>query len=272
MYTRVVRYVVDVSAYVAAPVGCFVVAEHIAHAFVDSGLSALVMWGRPGVHDVRTLVGALDAELPGNSPPHVSLTDARRLTGVDTEAFEGFVRYLRSNNDALARNTAAHAILRPDGLPGVIVSGFFDVAVVPHNSRVFADPGEALSWLGRRAEDLAALDAIVDRIVGADPVLRSLRAHLERAYVDTTLASAARAVGVAPRTLQVHLKSARTSFRAELTAARVAAAQALLESTDTKLSAIALEVGCASLQHFSTMFRRATGMTPSAFRASHRPR
>ena len=52
--------------------------------------------------------------------------------------------------------------------------------------------------------------------------------------------------------------------------ARVRAAQALLADTDTKITSIAFEVGCGSLQHFSTIFRKATGVAPSAWRESRR--
>jgi AraC-like DNA-binding protein len=74
------------------------------------------------------------------------------------------------------------------------------------------------------------------------------------------------------RTLQHHLRAAGTSFRREVHAAQVAAAQRLLIDTDDKLGAIALEVGCATLQHFSTLFRKQTGLSPSAWRERHRPR
>jgi len=41
----------------------------------------------------------------------------------------------------------------------------------------------------------------------------------------------------------------------------------LLADTDHKITSIAFEVGCASLQHFSTLFRKATGVAPSEWRA-----
>jgi AraC-like DNA-binding protein len=85
------------------------------------------------------------------------------------------------------------------------------------------------------------------------------------------LAVVARALGMSTRTLQHHLALAGTSFRQEIHLSRVLAAQRLLAETDDKLSAIALEIGCASLQHFSTLFRKHTGESPSAWRARHRP-
>ncbi len=80
--------------------------------------------------------------------------------------------------------------------------------------------------------------------------------------------AAARALGQAPRSLQRHLRDAGTSFQRELDAARVRVAQRLLETSRASLTEIALDVGCASPQHFSALFRRVTGQTPSAWRTS----
>jgi len=71
-------------------------------------------------------------------------------------------------------------------------------------------------------------------------------------------------------TVGVRLHAAGTTFRHELNSARVRAAQTLLATSHTKLEVIAAEIGCASVQHFSTLFRRETGEAPSAWRARHR--
>jgi AraC-like DNA-binding protein len=41
----------------------------------------------------------------------------------------------------------------------------------------------------------------------------------------------------------------------------------LLADTDSALTEIAYDVGCASPQHFSTLFRRVSGVAPSTWRA-----
>jgi AraC-like DNA-binding protein len=84
------------------------------------------------------------------------------------------------------------------------------------------------------------------------------------------VAATAAALGVSARSLQDRLQRSGSSFRVELHAARVLAAKALLAETPQKLTAIALEVGYSSLQHFSTRFRKATGLTPSEWRARAR--
>ena len=57
---------------------------------------------------------------------------------------------------------------------------------------------------------------------------------------------------------------------AEVNRARVRLAKRLLRESDAKLTQIAHDVGCASLASFSALFRRATGATPSEFRAKTR--
>jgi AraC family transcriptional regulator len=49
---------------------------------------------------------------------------------------------------------------------------------------------------------------------------------------------------------------------------RIEEAKRRLAQSDDGLTTIALAAGFSHSQHFSTTFRRATGMTPSAFRRS----
>jgi transcriptional regulator GlxA family with amidase domain len=85
-----------------------------------------------------------------------------------------------------------------------------------------------------------------------------------------TLAAAARRQGRSERSLQRDLQQGGTTFRAELEAARVELARALLVDTDLKIDSVARKVGCASAAHFATLFRRVAGETPSAYRDRHR--
>jgi AraC-like DNA-binding protein len=62
------------------------------------------------------------------------------------------------------------------------------------------------------------------------------------------------------------LRSWSTTFQAEQNRAQVRAAQRLRRETAASLTQIASAVGCGSLAQFSTMFRRVTGLTPSAWR------
>jgi AraC-like DNA-binding protein len=136
---------------------------------------------------------------------------------------------------------------------------------------VFDDLASAGSWL--RAQDAtAALDAAVEAASGMPPVLLQLRRWLDGHLADASLARAARAVSRAPRSLQRDLRDGGTSFQAELDAARVRLAKRLLVETDSSLTEIAYDVGCASPQHFSTLFRRVVGAPPSAWRVTAQQR
>lgn len=55
-------------------------------------------------------------------------------------------------------------------------------------------------------------------------------------------------------------------------ARRIATAKDLLESTDLAIQVIAQRLGYATAQHFATLFRRATGSRPGAWRQGHRQR
>ena len=70
-----------------------------------------------------------------------------------------------------------------------------------------------------------------------------------------------------PPSSSVSVRDGGTSFQLELDAARVRLAKRLLVESDSSLTEIAYDVGCASPQHFSTLFRRVVGAPPSAWRA-----
>lgn len=254
--------------YLARPVGRWLAGRSWAHFFVDRGLCGLALWDRPDVAQVREMAAAIDAEAAAGV--HQSLIDARRLTGVDGPAFEEFSRVMGAKGAQLGPDVTHHAIVRPPGVIGATVSGFYEVTPTSHPDRirVFDSMGAALKWLGRGDGDavVAAIDAIVQAAVALPDALRAIRAELAARRSSLSLREAARAAGVSARTLQEQLLAAGTSLRAENNAARVEWAKALLADTDEKITSIALQVGCASLQHFSTLFRKVTGVTPSEWR------
>ncbi|HVP28931.1 MAG TPA: helix-turn-helix transcriptional regulator [Myxococcota bacterium] len=60
------------------------------------------------------------------------------------------------------------------------------------------------------------------------------------------------------------------SFRDWATGLRLERAQALLVETELPIIEVGAETGWSSLAHFTSLFRRRSGMTPSAYRARHR--
>jgi AraC-like DNA-binding protein len=266
----------DVEAYVADPIGHYVAGPTFLHFFADAALCGIVFWGTPDKHAIHELTRALDVELPDRCGPHATYVDARLLAGVDEAAFQALAGYVGPRAETFAEKVTHQGIVRPAGVLGAMVAGFYEItrSVAPERRRIFCEPEDAFRWFGRPdgaslIETIAvAQTAASTRPVVLDELHDYLATHLQR----DKLAEVGRALGVSPRALQHHLRQAGTSFRRELNAARVRAAQQLLQASDAKLTAIAFEIGCASLQHFSTLFRKQTGHSPSEWRARHRIR
>jgi AraC-like DNA-binding protein len=255
-----------IDAFFASPAGTFLVGRHWAYACTGDGMFAQIYWGRPEAADVETLLALWQVELCDATPPHASYVDASGLTGMDPGWFQLMGAELERNRGALSRKLARQALVRPPGLPGALVAGFYDVLVPAYPVQVFERAADALDWLGHPG----ALDDIT-RLVGStgseEPLVGHIRRYLVTGLGAASLTGAAREAGVSARTLQRRLRDAGTSFQTELQIARVDAAKKLITDTDLKLTAIALEVGCSSLQHFSGLFRQLTGVAPSEWRA-----
>jgi AraC-like DNA-binding protein len=254
----------DVDEYRRDPVGSFVTFGRAVVFCARPTLWGFSLWGRPTEADIRRIVPLLELEL--SAVPHASLVDVRRLEAGDPRAFAVLTRYLRANFDTFRTCVTRLALVRPPGLLGATVAGFYQVAGAPYPVRVFDDLASAGSWL-RAPEATAVLDAAIESASGMPPVLLQLRRWLDGHLADASLARAARAVSRAPRSLQRDLRDGGTSFQAELDAARIRLAKRLLVESDSSLTEIAYDVGCASPQHFSTLFRRVVGAPPSAWRA-----
>jgi AraC-like DNA-binding protein len=225
------------------PVGCYVAGETFAHFCASPRLWGIVLWGRPSA------------------------------------AFAAADRYIRAHRAMLERWVEALALIRPPGMGGALVAGAFEVLPRPYAVGVVEDAAAAVAWLAAAghgelgAADVPGLLTDLHAEASSTPqVVGALRAFLDTHLVDVELPAAAVALGTSERTLQRKLAEASTSFTDELADARIRAARRLLADTDAALTAIAHEVGCASLQHFGAMFRRKTGESPSAFRTRHRPR
>ena len=266
MYDRRVQAAPDLDAYVAEPVGAYFAMPHALVFCSRPTLWGFAVWGGPAKTDLDHLVKLLSRELADDVLPHASLIDARHLDSVDPRAFGVLAKYLKSNFALFTTRVTRLALVRPPGLLGATVAGFYQVAGAPYPVRVFNELAAATAWL--RAPSLAReLDAAISNAASLSPALLKLRTWLDGHLDDASLARAAKAVSRAARSLQRDLEDAGTSFQTELDAARIRLAQRLLVDSDSPLTEIAYDVGCASPQHFSTLFRRVTGMTPSKFRS-----
>lgn len=233
----------------------------------NAKLSGVVLWGRPEPSHLSTIMRALDAELAPGVAAHASLIDARRVSGVDAAAFDTLLRYVDSRREAFNRLLQRQALLRPEGLPGAVIAGFYALLTPSYPVRVFTDLELALDWLEVPSDARLRNELDVLSELSNSCVVDRLRIYLEESLGRVTMVRAANALHVSPRTLQRKLSEAGTSFRAEQNLARVRAAKALLLDASLDLKRIASEVGCASPQNFSSLFKRLEGESPSEWRA-----
>ncbi|MBU8895929.1 helix-turn-helix transcriptional regulator [Corallococcus sp. M34] len=273
VFCSAVRRADGLDDYFRSPLGRYLVGDCFLHWYAAADLCGFAVWGRPGEQQAQRIVQALDVELEP-ALPHDSLVDLRRVEGIDADAFGVMKDYMQAHASQFARTVRRQVLLRPDGLAGAIVGGFYELVQGGYPHKVFTDAAEGLSWLGRDADMIgplvSRLNALVAEATGQSPLLRELHQVLRGKLPGASLADVARTLGMSERTLQRRLKEADTSFQTELNTVQVRTAQGLLLETDMKLTAVAVEVGCASLQHFSSLFRKWVGETPSGWRERHR--
>jgi AraC-like DNA-binding protein len=255
--------------FVRSPVGRFVAGRTFAHFCASPEFFGTILVGVPDVTDMRALAQAHDADVRCGAR-HLSIFDASRLEAVTADAYEAINAAWFERQTALNRLTERQAIVLPGGMAGATLTGYRRFSPLRFPTRVFDKPGPALAWLGQPHLE-GPLRSIAAELAEEGASLRAVRAHLF-ASPTSTLAQVSRSLGMSDRSLQRQLTGAGTSFRIEAIQARIEAAKKLLAETDLKLSAIALDVGCASSQHFSVQFRRVTGSTPSAWRVRARGR
>ena len=114
----------------------------------------------------------------------------------------------------------------------------------------------------RSTEPVAVADEDVVR------ALRHIAANVRRAVsVDEVCEAAA----VSRRTLQRKMRvTLGRTLRAEIRRARIDRAQRLLRETDQAVAQVGRQCGFRYAHHFSRVFRRQVGCTPSAYRARYR--
>ena len=231
---------------------------------VQSSMTGIVLWGTPEVSDIAQLLEAMPADVPALRRPR--FFDARRLEGAKDEALVAFGRFIAAARE-LGQVVDRVAVVHGSQLSQVVLTGITRLVEVPYEVSSFADPVEALAWLGHRAPArlAAELDERQARAVGATPLLRDLRAALVADLPGADLEKVATTLGHSVRSLQRKLRDDGTSFQRELNACRVLAAKKLLIDTDQSIDAIARDVG-ATARHFGDVFREHTGYTPRQWR------
>ena len=270
-YPPGVRPAIDEADFRRAPVGACLASSSFLYYCPLQRLCGFAIWGRPDGDELRRLERLLRIELEEGFPPHVSLVDASRLDGVDPTAFEALHAYVSAERDRLARKVERLAIVRPPGLTGATVAGFFHVTEPPYPVESFATSREAMRWLGEGGDAVAAaIDDAVRDATGAPALVVALRQKLDAKPGQLALEHAAQALGLSARSLQRALQKTGSTYQQEVASSQIRVAQRLMRDSSAPLTAIAFEVGCGTPQHFSTLFRRLVGESPSAWRARQR--
>jgi AraC-like DNA-binding protein len=267
---RAARTIAD---FLEAPVGQYVLRRHSIVWCRSSRLCGSAFWGRPDAADVDELVQLYDLDLgPGLVVPFDVVTDGRHLTEIDLFAMQRLIRYWVRRIPELATRIGKQAVIRPGGASGIIMAGIYQVFKPQHPLQVFEDAGEAYRWVDpEHGPDAAAeLDSLLAGVRDASPPLVALRRYIADNLATVEIARAARAIGLSERSLQRALGEVGTSFRAEVIAARVRAAEQLLAQSDLPIAEIGRMIGCGSAAHFSSLFRRITRQSPAEYRAHAR--
>jgi AraC-like DNA-binding protein len=261
------RVLADLDALRAAPSGCLAGGGWIYFRW-STALSGVVLFGRPDRDDAAALLRALGLELDPEVAPHAFYVDAEQLEGADPDAFAALVGFYQATLPRAATIYTRLGLVVPGGVAGAVVAGFHRGQVPPFPVQAGTDGAEVRDWVGAPAALHAQLAAIVAERRGAPPIVLSLRPLLADGLDDPAML--ARALGMSPRTLQRRLQDAGTTLQREIAAQRVEEAKRRLIETATPITTIALDLGFATSQHFSRTFRAATGVSPSAWRATRR--
>ncbi|MBE2250908.1 MAG: helix-turn-helix transcriptional regulator [Myxococcus sp.] len=240
--------------------------------FWQDGARALgtVMWGRPLEADVEQMIPFFEVGGAARFRGHCSFVDGRRLESIDLLAFGKLLAYLTKRRHVWGPNVGRQAILHPSGFVGVVVAGALQVARPPYPFKNFEnDSRAAFAWCGLRGLH-AAYDAKVDAVCAVPPVVRAVRALLQRAQAPLKTSELASRLGVSERSLQRRLAEAGTSLRGEQERHQLRAVEQLLSGTDLTLDAIAALTGFHSASHLARRFKQRCAQTPGAWRARHR--
>lgn len=237
---------------------------------IDDSLRGAAIWGRVGEPTMRDILAFLDAHLDRAPTPYRGICDLSRVEWVDPRLYAMALDYFQRRGDELLAVLRRQAILLP-AMPrgGLLVAGFVSTTPPPIELQLFDSREEAARYL--ECPDLELVLAEIDELVDDRRSTRAaLLRVLRREFRDTKVQSAAKTLGISPRTLQRRLRDEGTSFQEELDTVRLDAAKDLMLQSDDKLTSIAFAVGCSSLQQFSALFRRLTGEAPTTWRERHK--
>lgn len=262
----------DPEEFLASPMGRCVVAPNFAVWCHSPDLQGSLTWGVIDERSIRDMVAVGQyVYRPGIATRRRVLTDCRDVERADADVLMAFSTNAREWAPIWSWGIERQAMIVPQTLGGMMMSGSLPLAGADHAMRMVHDLDEALAFLDHpdAAAAHATATSLVAEVRGRPVLLSRLRAHLHRALDAATVETAAKALGLSRRTLQRELGRLGTSFSDELLRARIAAAQALLAHTELKVETIASQVGFGTASRMSASLRREVNMTATEWRKMH---
>lgn len=189
----------------------------------------------------------------------IDLREVRELSVTQYEMLFGLVA-IQTVRSGKGRRSA----LVMSGHPGAAAAlGYAFMSKDTLAERVFADGAQALEFLGCADPrgQWAAWEELLHTVAPPawlERLQQAIRADTHKARVN----DCARAIGLSGRALQRLLQESGLTFRDLLAQARVAQAQSLLESGETKLLGVAIEAGFGKVEAMNAAFVRVLGVLP----------
>ncbi len=213
------------------------------------------------------LVASIDRLARERRGPRELVLDASRLEseGLDGATLAAFRRGVLSPLLEHPTRVSRLLVVAGDGLAQSAIAGSVVLARPPFAVELHPSLDAALRRLQPRASWTSELLGAVHSELTPLGLVSRVRAVIGE-EPGVSLRGAARRLSVAPRTLQRALSSAATTFADERLDVRLELAASRLRRSEQKVSAIAAEVGYASLPHFFTMFKNRFGVSPRVFR------
>ncbi|MFK7987320.1 MAG: helix-turn-helix domain-containing protein [Sandaracinaceae bacterium] len=227
-------------------------------------------WGEPSSDDAQLMLATMRAEHEVVTEPYRVLVDVRSCKAFDFAGTRGLLSGVWAMRETLAQQVEGCVVMiHPRDLVGSLIAGIVERSPKPFPISWAVEEEQAASQLGHDVGSLltvcGSLRGRAEQESASEVEVRAwIRAHLATATVD----GCAVALGMSTRSLQRRLEELDTSFRHELEVARIGRAQDLLSHPDAKVAAVARTVGYARSQSLSAVFRRHTGLSPSAWRRS----
>lgn len=208
----------------------------------------------------------LDHFTEAGHPRQRVLIDAARCRDPNPTTFSRSLSFMTARRERHAANIEQLAVVVPQGCAGAVFVGLSVIIQPEFALRLFSDVNAALAWLQcEQHEALAHELANLNRLDADNSLLESLHRLFMETEFDVCLSQAARRFGMSQRTLQRRLSAASTTFHAELSKAKLAMAKTLLSLGGRSITTIALELGFASVQHFSARFSAVYGESPRSW-------